>query len=213
VALNITQNEKRIPDPATWGCVPGCNFQTNVLKWFRAAKEETERSQREPKRVRGEQGGGGGAQKKAAGGKQPPIILLPRSESAVLNMRNGLEFFEKGIFVAEQEDLSKQPPKEFNVTCVACHPRRICPSTAALTHFSRPFPPPHPLSRRYNGCKFIVKDVSACTMTEWLQRVVALVVMGNTWQVRCRCMLRDARIPSLLLLRSLPPPHLPLPVQ
>jgi len=142
VALNITQNEKRMPDPATWGCVPGCNFQTNVLKWFRAAKEETERSQREPKRVRGEQGGGGGAQKKAAGGKQPPIILLPRSESAVLNMRNGLEFFEKGIFVAEQEDLSKQPPKEFNVTCVACHSRRICPRTAALTHFSRPFPPP-----------------------------------------------------------------------
>jgi hypothetical protein len=117
VAYNITQNEKRTPDPSTWGCIPGCNFQTTVVKWFNAAKEESER---DSKRQRGEQGAGGGAQKKAAVVKRPPIILLPRSESAVLNMRNGRQFFEQGIFVSEQQDLSQEPPKEFNVTCVLC---------------------------------------------------------------------------------------------
>jgi hypothetical protein len=116
VALNILQNEKRTPEPSQWGCIPGCNFQSTVLKWFKAAKDETERMDRDPKRQRVDAGSGGGALKKAATSKDRPIILLPRSDSAILNMRNCLEFFEKGVFVSQPEDLSTLPPKEVNVT-------------------------------------------------------------------------------------------------
>ena len=87
-----------------------------MLKWFKAAKDETERMERDPKRQRVDAGSGGGALKKAATSKDRPIILLPRSDSAILNMRNCQEFFEKGVFVSQPEDLSALPPKEVNVT-------------------------------------------------------------------------------------------------
>ncbi len=41
------------------------------------------------------------------------------------------------------------------------------------------------LRGRYNGSEFTFKDMSSCTFTEWCERVVAIVVMGNTWQVCC----------------------------
>jgi hypothetical protein len=116
VAQNITQNEKCIPDPKTWGCISGCNFQSTVVKWFKAAKDETERLEREPKRHRGDVVAAGGALKKTTKSKEPPLILLPRSDTAVLNMRNGFEFFENGVLVSEHDDLSSFPPKEFHVT-------------------------------------------------------------------------------------------------
>lgn len=152
VAQNICQNEKCTPDRSTWGCAPGCNFQSTVVKWFKAAKEESERAERDPKRGRVDAAAAGAAQKRAARFKEPPIILLPRSDSAVINMRNGLDFFEKGVFVSQPEDFSQAPPVQFNVT--------------------------------HNGLVFTFKDMMACTMTEWLERVVAVVVMGNTWQFK-----------------------------
>jgi hypothetical protein len=187
VAQNITQNEKRTPDPSTWGCIPGCNFQSTVLKWFKAAKDESERIEREPKRLRVDAAAGGGAQKKAASPKDPPIILLPGSDSAILNMRNALEFFEKGVFVSEPGGTSQLAPKEFNVTCDTISAPLFAPAAA----FYRPKCPLLCLIffvlRRYNGSVFTFKAMSSCTRTEWHQRVVAVVAMGNTWQV-CRSM-------------------------
>jgi hypothetical protein len=181
VAENITQNEKRTPDPSTWGCIPGCNFQSTVLKWFKAAKDESERMEREPKRLRVDAAAGGGAQKKAATPKDPPIILLPANDSAILNMRNGLDFFEKGVFVSEPGGTSQLAPKEFNVTCDTIS----VPSLAPAAVFHRPLRRLIFLLCRYNGSVFTFKAMSSCTKTEWFNRVVAVVAMGNTWQV-CR---------------------------
>jgi hypothetical protein len=137
VAQNVCQNEKCTPDRSTWGCAPGCNFQSTVVKWFRAAKEESERLERDPKRSRMDAASAGAAHKRAAVSKEPPIILLPRIDSAAINMRNGQDFFEKGIYVSHQEDLSKAPPVQFNVTCDFPH---------SLP--SRPLPRPSPLPVR-----------------------------------------------------------------
>lgn len=156
VAENITQNEKRTPDPNTWGCIPGCNFQSTVLKWFKAAKDETIRLERDrdPKRQRGDAAAHApvaGAQKRASTLKEPPIILLPISDSAVLSMRNGLQFFQSGVFVANADDASDLPaaPKEFDVKCDAAlflftpHP------ASAYTSFLFLFPTPLQLQRHH----------------------------------------------------------------
>ena len=125
--------------------------------------------------------------------KEPPIILLPMSDTAVLSMRNGLQFFQSGVFVANADGASDlpAPPKEFNVKCdAALHLFTTLPAPAyqlslLIPHSSAATTAPHSRSR-------------ACRLAPGRNGWSALLLLLS-WATRGRC---AALHPSLALLNT-----------
>ncbi len=114
------------------------------------------------------------------------------SDSAVLSMRNGLEFFQSGIFVANADDASElhAAPKEFNVKCDAAHLFTTLPAPAyqlslLIPHSSAATTAPHSRSR-------------ACRLAPGRNGWSALLLLLS-WATRGRC---AALHPSLALLNA-----------